>query len=291
MTPTIAIAALTTLALYGPGPGRPSHVAESKRAGAQPDEPILRNLYDLRELRGDMAEVTHDGLDDLVGTVMGQYIGVGHSELLDGVYVVEGTQSQLAEVDEMMRGFRSALGRAYVVRVECRVYPQEVDIPLGRPPSEGGGVIQWFDGTVGARRECPIQLTTTQTFINEWSPVVSDSAVGYDPQADTVTSGLAATVLIGEQNEGMVRARLVGTLQEVSLDERMVEMSGAVLPFSAPTVVHRAILADATISMGESVVVQVMPGFDPGTTMAVVIRVLPIESVFAPRSGGPARTR
>jgi len=286
---TTTLTALAALSLTGPLDPSTPRIIQAVQS-AQPDGDILRNLYDLRELRSDVHLAEHDALDELMGTVFGQYVGIGHSELLDGVYVVEGTQEQIDQADEMIRGLRAAVARSFVVRVECWQLPAETTVSLGRPLPAGGTVTHWCETIAGARRESVVQSTTTQTYINKWSPVVSDNSVGYDPQPESIDSGLTISILIGQQEGSVVRARFAGELSNASLDERMVEMGGASLPFSSPIITRRILNADAIIPVGEPVVLQVLPGMNEGTSLVLTARVSPADTVF-PQPVAPTPTR
>lgn len=273
LTPSLLVA----LALTGPSTPALKH--------AQPDaDANLRSLYDMRELRADIVMPEHNELDDFMEIVFGQYAGVSHNELLEGLYIVEGTQEQFDEADKLVASLRAVVTRSLVVRVECWHFPAEVPISIGTRLPEGGGVIQSCEAITPARRQTTIESTTTHTYINEWSPVVSGQSVGYDPQSESISAGLTATILIGQPEGSMIRAQIQGELVDVSLDERLVEMGGASLPFTSPTITRRRLAADAMIPMNEPVVLQVLPGLQAGSTLVLTLRVVPTQTAIPQRT-------
>lgn len=278
---------MAMLAVTGPG------MQPVKAGRAQPEDAgqaVQRSMYDLREMRGDIHLTGEsDPLDDLVGMVMGEYIGIGHGELLEGIYLVEGTQAEIDQADEMIRGLRAAMARSYVVRIECWTVPAESPVSVGRPLPSGGEAIHWYEGVVGARRQTRIAAVTEQSYIEDWQPVVSDNAVGYDSQSATVESGLSAELLVGAVENDMVLVRFHGLLQQATVREREVLMGGGLegarLPLGSPQVTRRMLDCDTQIPLGESVVLQTLPGFERGQTLALVVRVVPSESAIPQRGG------
>lgn len=284
MLPT-TLALLAALTLTGPLDNK---LPLPAMAHGQPsDDTIVRNMYDLRELRGDIQMVEQDALDDLLNTIFSQFVGANHSELTEGVYVVEGTQEQLDQTDELIGGLRSTVSRSFVIRIECWQVPAGSSVALGRPLPSDAIVTHWCEAIAGARRETDIQATTIHSYINKWSPVVSDSSVGYDPQPETIEAGLTLTVVVSPQDEPMVRARILGELTDVILDQQMVEMGGATLPFTSPTTTRRFLFADALIPINEPVVLQILPGLEPGGSLALTARVAPVDSVLPQGAARP----
>lgn len=207
-------------------------------------------------------------------------VGVEGKPLASGVYGVIGTPEQQEVVARIMDQVRHANAGSYIVRVTVGEAPDNAEIGTTAAPAAGG--VQFAQAM---RRGVPahVKCTTAASYISDWTPVVADNSVGYDPQVSIAEDGFVADVTATPSREGFVLLSLTGMLSKVDeIKEATVALSNdskTGLRLQLPTMQSRGVEATMEVPLGGSGVgtmVALAPGFggsQPARSVGVWVSV------------------
>lgn len=293
MLPTIAMLLVLSAGNGRPGPIAPApdsgalapHPATLSKATAQPlgelhDAQVMRRVYDLRHLTPILSE--RESFELVADTLFGQ---IAHSTdffpLLSDIFIVDATNAEHGQVDEAIRTLQALHTEGYIVRVELIEGGIGETARVGRPRPEWSqtatiAVVEQF-----ALRTAPTTIADTNQidYIAQWSPVVSDNAVGYDPQIRSIEDGLSGTLTVGVGSAapGHVNVQLQGGVRTADLVETVASAPGAGVICELPVFMARAstrvIDLRASIPFGQPTVIGVLRGFGLEAQIAVVVEV------------------
>lgn len=222
--------------------------------------------------------------DRLVGK-LANLLSLMPEELVENVYFIDGddeSHQRFADAIEKMKALHQDR-----VQVEVSCYEVAASEAPGigeesKPadkPTVGGT-------TVGPRHSLArIEATRSVSYIADWSPVVGDAAVGFDPTIGSVTDGAAFGVRVGAGKEkirvgvqGVVAKAEISTVRtqsEQTMGAGQVALSpgGALVAIGLPHVERRVIDTDVAISLNRATVVATAPGFSEGTRLVVAVTV------------------
>lgn len=245
-------------------------------------------VYDLRSmndvlggpaLRGDRAGVVSRSL--AAGTVasLARLVSMQAEIVTDGVYAIAGSaaaHAQFAETLDQLRGLESEH-----FTVDLRI----LTITADEPPAIGSTMTTQSGATINHRVLAAVKqrsavsfaVQTETTYIQGWSPVVSDSAIGYQSNVDEVTSGLEAEVTIDDRLGNGVRIVVRGGVSEADVVVSREPLTGDGLTIGLPIVTTRSFDSVASAMFNTPTVVASMTGFEPGEHLVAVVTVRTLE--------------
>ncbi|MEZ6234911.1 MAG: hypothetical protein R3B68_12030 [Phycisphaerales bacterium] len=252
------------------------------KASAQPDDGVevaVRRIYDLRDLAAMLP--TTESLDEVTRTVWDELVSAYWVPLQPGVYVSDAEPSKHEQAEEAFEMLRTLYGESYSVRLECVQVYRDVDVRLGggRPETDEPHPAALVEQMVRRRSAASISATERIQYIADWQPIVSNNAVGYDPDIRTMEHGLVGSMLIGAGPDqgGRVSVRFTGSISQGGVQESMVEAPGASvvsgLPLGLERRAERVFDLRGAVPLGRATVIGVLDGFEPDLQLVVLIEV------------------
>lgn len=285
-----------TLAHAQGGAGQPQR---SRGGAAVAPAPMAEGedlrVYDLRDLAA-VLPPQRDGApptDTLVAT-LAHTLGIEERRLLDGVYAVIAPADTHAVLQENLERIRALHGEIYHLTITAFSVDAASAPDVGSPaaaPIPNGAPVARISSSIPRRVATPVESTREITYIGDWTPVVGDSAVGYDATPNSEVEGLRLVATVGAAPDAPAAGaegadgagellQLSGHLQRVELRNISApaltatgEKHDAVLPIALPTVDTRHIHASLRVPAGRPTVVAVVDGFEPGRAIVVTATV------------------
>lgn len=256
-------------------------------AVAQPDDPedFQIRVYDLRSMGDVLSGLELQRARDRAGAAgfaaantvasLARLVNMMTEPVTDGVYAIAGTAGSHAQFAQTLDQLRSLQSERYIV--DLRILTVSSD----EPPAVGSSVSTNAPAEVNARvlaavkERSPASFTvmTETSYIEGWMPVVSDAAIGYQSNVETVMSGLEAEIIIEERTGSGVRLTLRGAISEAEVDERKEPLTGSGLTIGLPIVARRTFDSGAAATFNTGTVVASMSGFEPGEHLIAVVTV------------------
>lgn len=271
-------------------------------AAAQPEE-RSQQLFDVRDLAAAMVSVptttqvvergkgqspfriatdvveSNSRLEMIVGR-LGDSMSLGYEWLDDGLLIVEGSNDRLASFGAMLDQLRALYDQTYTVELQAVVVPVG-DVPaLGGPWSTDATPMHLMRQTVTRRVGTRLVSEQRQSFLADFTPVVGDQSVGFDPKVNEAISGLAVWVIVGAgQEDSSTPVTLVGSIIQTSVSRfdpgpgassTLPEMPGLELA----SVQERAFSGAHRVAFGEPTMVAVLDGHQEGEAIVVQVTVV-----------------
>ncbi len=287
------LGAVVTVAVSVMGAGAPVAAAAQPALG-QPVSgagEVEMRVYDLRDLAASLPASAGGGLGasaiDVLVPTLAQATGASARPVLAGVYAVAGSPEAHAALESMLRAVRELYSETYQVEIRA------VSVAADRAPAVGAAAeagalgemeaVARGSASVVRRAATTVASERRMTYIADWSPVVGNNAVGYDPQTSEVEEGMHVTVVVGagagERGQGaegtageVVQVR--GTITRVEMEYEsapLVGMEGGNLRVGLPRVEERAVESVLRAPLGTPTVVAVVDGFDEGESVIVLV--------------------
>lgn len=206
--------------------------------------------------------------------------GLAASRVRDGIYVVTGAPEAHEQLGRALTAFRAVRGNRYVVNIEAVQVASDTFPAPGQPaPSTDGVLLLRSSQTVNAQTESVVQATSTEQYVSGWIPVVGTQAVGYQVQFATAEDGFVGSLVVGaaESGDERVSIQLAGWMLDTNLQPATVKLGGDELPLSFVRRQERGIQTSIVAPIGQRVVLGVVNGFEPNTTI-----ILTGSAVLAP---------
>ncbi|MCB9845357.1 MAG: hypothetical protein H6811_05165 [Phycisphaeraceae bacterium] len=208
---------------------------------------------------------------------LAKLLNVRHAALAPEVHAVEGSSAQQQAFEDALEQLRAMHSTRYLIDVSL------LESSATEAPSVGD-TAEFGPRTLrqSIRGRTPAELTATRTvsYVARWTPIVSDSAVGYESQIAEVTDGLRASLTIGEPTSTGVAVTLSGEVSLARIVDRkepLVETAanpfGGGLTIGLPEIRRRSLNAAVSVPMDRATVVCVVEGFEPGTSISVALRL------------------
>jgi len=214
----------------------------------------------------------------MVGRMAGA-LGVNPEEISPGLFVVSGESGAIDQLQSMLGAVRDSMSKEY----ELAVWVQRV--PSSQTPAIGTGfrtetaANQW-SAHVRRRAVTPVSMVQRSDYVAHWTPIVGNSAVGYEAAVEATMSGVELRAIVGAGPDGEGTALfLQGELRE---DERRTVIS----PLSEQSDVRAQVIELPTIRVCrvaidtragvEPRVVGVYPGFNKDTSLVISAAVRPV---------------
>jgi len=212
---------------------------------------------------------------------LGASLGFNCVALSPGVYGVDAEEADHATLLDLLEKIRNLYAEHYAIQVAWYATPPADAPAIGDivTPSEPFR----RDRLVVARRT-PTEFTQVRrsTYVSKIDPVVATSAVGYASEIGSVESGLRASIMVGTGPEAndTIEVRMTGTLSRAT----MGKMGGAVhtdktleMQVELPEVSVRSIRSNLRIENGKLTVLNVVDGFEEGTSIVVAVSVRKLD--------------
>lgn len=234
-------------------------------------EPQVR-LIDLRDLRAAFAHTIVEA-HQLVGSI-GAALGIQTLPAGEGVFVVKGESESLDALGTILDDFRTAATESYVVELLVASVDRAQAPAPGAAMPAGAIAHARMRQVLPRGREVELRSLDEVSFIRSWSPVVSDSAVGYDAQTDSIEHGLSVEAIVTGAGDGSVSISLNGAISHATLRQVQVTLTEGTLPYEVPTVRMRSIHAWAGVALDAArgpTVVTLLEGFEDGKVLVVAV--------------------
>lgn len=213
-------------------------------------------------------------------------LSVGHTKLAEGVYTVQGEQNQHQQLSELLSSTFELYRGKYELDLVCFV-AKAADAPAVGSSPTGVEPLCRARATMGKRVPLLIEAVERMSYIEDWTPVVSEQVAGFDPQTAVIEKGMRLTVTVGgadvqpEDSEAApVFVRMNGTIADVKLLDREVPGVGGGPPspfVTLPASSTRSVNSELKLPPGKSAVVAVVPGFAPGEVIVIAATVTPLR--------------
>lgn len=269
------IAPIMLATMSGPAPA-PAPELNLLIADAQPKGQAIQRVYDLR----DLSAILDEGrLEDIV-IRMAEAVGA-HGEPLDaGLFIVQAEQDTLDSFDSLLESVRALYARSYTLEVRVSQIDLDDAPAIGDPLPEGAKTLLLTRQGATRRVATSVQSLLYQSYVSDVQPVVSDSAVGYDPTIAEISSGLSASVVVGAGPEDAqstlvtIRGSLVrGAITNVKLHAETGNPVQELPDVALPTRQERTLNATTRVQFGQPITACVVAGFEDGTASVVSIVV------------------
>jgi hypothetical protein len=260
-TPAEAIAA---------APEQPPASTPAAPAALPADEPTELRILDTKDLL-DALQVSPDHPSTDIFILLNNITGATAYAMGANTVAVVGTRPQLDAIDRVIASITSSP----MLELEIMVHDSGPGTAprLGEPaPSPEPS----FRLRRAMRQGTTATLDTIAKvgFISDWTPVVSTGSVGYDPQIEELEEGLrlAATVTPSPDASGSRVLRLQGSITSLTLTSTTTRLPGGPeqgLAISLPRRESTAIATSIALPEGRPIVVAVLPGKSPGTSVVL----------------------
>ncbi len=288
----LTIAALTTLAgtLATSGASAVVETTPAEAIAAAPEQPPAApapadeatelRVLDTQDLL-DALQVQTPGLQTDIFTLLNNITGATAYAMGENTVAVVGTRPQLDAIDRVIASITSSP----MLELEIMVHETGPGaVPrLGEPAPSA-------EPSFRIRRAMRQGTTATLDsiskvgFIADWTPVVSEQVVGYDPQIEELEEGLrlSATVTPSPDASGSRVLRLQGSISRLTLTSTTTHVPGGPeqgLAISLPRRESTSVATSIALPDARPIVVAVLPGRLPG---ASVILSASIRALSAP---------
>ncbi|MFO0840664.1 MAG: hypothetical protein U1D55_19310 [Phycisphaerae bacterium] len=275
------------------------------RAQNESDERELR-VYDVRDLQRslsvanprtqpstlDMPRPDAGDSTDAAGAILDELcsaIGIGSSKLYDSIYAIEASSSEHQKLTQLLSKVR-ALHRDRF-EVDLVIYPTSADAPPAIGDAAEVKDPRFRRKLVVARdQDTPVISVRQIAYVAGLSPVVAESAVGYDPRGMTAEEGLRAVIAVsgGDEPKSAILLHVRGELASVSLRrgtgpgdvaERSDEKGCAPRSdwqLDLPEIARRDLRGDLRLTPGKLTVIEVLDGFEAGHSIVVAAALRPL---------------
>ncbi len=275
---------LTTVAALGilvAAAGMPLAVAQPVNQSAQQEETDEIRVYELGDMfEGDDASSwTINSIQSLLRV---RIAWVGGDR-----YAVSATPTEHARLDSMLaqifgdnantnaKANTNASGQTYTVRILAGVALDAAAPAVGdRFPASGIQVLFAPQMIVGEGDNAFVRAMESETYISGYQPVVSDSAVAYDPGTDEMETGVEMEITVEGAGDDAVEISLEGRIAKGEVRSQTLKLGDSSLPIGLPFVRDRNIEADITLPTSDTpTVVASLPGFELGTRLVIAVQV------------------
>ncbi len=273
-----------------------SAIAQVDEAGEE-DESYSMWIYDVRDLAMPVTEpgarnaFGYNGQFRFAHTLLEsicQELDLDYRELSLGMLLISGTEEDHQALDDVFGQMRTVFSQRYemalsLIEVSTRSVPQigsSFQPPARTAIEDEEG--EEYDGPLViarsrqiAQSKLPVQIGSMveRSFIEGWSPVVSDNSVGYDVQVSKVGEGFEAIAILdlGPEHENSTSLRIQGSITSLDIERLMIVLNGdQELPLDLPSVTRREFSADIQLMNEKPTVISIIDGFDEDRVILVV---------------------
>lgn len=247
------------------------------------EEATELRILDTRDLN-DVLQVQAPGMQTDIFTLLNNITGATAYAMGETTVAVVGTRAQL-----------DALGRAIDSITSAPMLELEVMVHEAGPGAVPrlGEPAPTAEPSFRLRRAMRQGTTATLDsiskvgFVSDWTPVVSEQVVGYDPQIEELEEGLrlSATITPSPDASGSRVLRLQGSITRLTLTSTTTRPPGGPeqgLAISLPRRESTAVATSIALPDARPVVVAVLPGKSPGDSVVLSASIRAL-SAPAPR--------
>jgi len=280
MTALLAASILSAASGPAPAPGSAQPGQPVKQERAKSDS-ILK-VYDARDLNVLLGE-NRSGQPPAEQVMMrlASALQVSMTPLADGIFAITGSEDQHDVLARLIEDLRSVQGTAY--ELDLTLYPvaSESAPALGSKAAVTPEALRARQA-VRTGSSTRIAAARRTTIISDWSPVVSDSTLGFDPQTSELEDGLIVEASLGSSRQGEgIMLHLTGAMTRLNVQETPIFVLDRERPLSIglPKTETRSLAADLRLKVGELTVIAVAPGFESGQSLvlAAAVREVPLQ--------------
>lgn len=216
-------------------------------------------------------------VDDYMLKLCGALSLVG-SKLADGVFSIEGEAAQHEQLTRLIQETFNLYKGRYEADISCYSAKAAEAPAIGAAPGEQPAQLR-ARTTLARRVPVLIEATESVSYVDDWTPVVSEQVVGFDPQTAVMEKGLRLTLTIGgtdaagaQGKDQPVSFRLCGNIADIKVEDREIPGMSSGPPnafLSLPHASVRSVNAEMNLVPGKPVVVAVVPGFALGEVIVV----------------------
>lgn len=207
----------------------------------------------------------------MVGRMAGA-LGVNPEEVSPGLFVVSGEAGAIDQLQAMLGTVRDSMSKEYELSLWVQAVPGSQAPAVGAARPAGGAASQW-SAHVRRRTATPISIVERSDYVAHWTPIVGNSAVGYEADVQSTVSGVEMRAIVGAGPDGDGTALfLQGELRDeerrtvVSPLSEQAEARAQVIEL--PTIRVCRVAIDTRVG-GEPRVVGVYPGFGKDTSLVI----------------------
>lgn len=217
-------------------------------------------------------------VDSLVYQLCSSLSIVGE-RIAEGVYLVSGEREGQERFSQLIENVREVYTSTSVVEITAIATPTPGAPPPGAAYTPGATdrVLRRISASVPRRVESRLDNVDSTTFVADWTPVVADHSVGYDPLTANVREGLSVLVTPGAEGGAGVPLRIAGAISATSLVVYSTPLMGSSpegsLTLGLPLVQSRDIAVMTVIPAGKATIVATATGFDDDETILIVATV------------------
>jgi len=199
--------------------------------------------------------------------------------IADGVYLVAGERAGHEQFAQLVESVRAVYTSRCEIEVLAVVVPDDKVPAVGAPytPAQSAAPFRRAAASVPRRLSTTLESTETTAFIGDWTPVVSDQSVGYDPQTAVIRSGLSLEVCPGAQGPQGTSVRITGSLCDTTLTFGTLPLitgePASSLSLGLPAASLRDITTTLTVPAATPTVAAVVNGFKPHENILIVVSV------------------
>ncbi|MEM1186356.1 MAG: hypothetical protein AAGI53_15305 [Planctomycetota bacterium] len=139
--------------------------------------------------------------------------------------------------------------------------------------------------TLSEETPAMVQVATSETYIAGYQPVVSDSAVGYQPNVERIESGIILQAAIEMADDDRASVELRAEISEAEIVEQTLKLGDATLPIGLPKTDGREMEGRVTLPFSDTpVVISVVQGLYTESDLLI------LAAWIQPVGPAPART-
>lgn len=199
--------------------------------------------------------------------------------IADGVYLVAGERAGHEQFAQLVESVRAVYTPRCDIEVLAVVVPEDKAPAVGTPytPAQPPAPLRRIAASVPRRVPTTLESTETRAYIGDWTPVVADHSVGYDPQTAGIRSGLSLEVCPGAEGPQGTSVRITGSLCESTLTFGTLPLitgePNSAISIGLPASSVRDITSAITMPSATPTVAAVVTGFKPDEAILIVVSV------------------